>query len=177
MRALFAAILIALGGVALAAAARYDGPGGSFDYPAGWKVEPAADVTLEPQLAVRVVAPPSTRPRVVSVTVLVGAHRIGEENFESKATAWHNAHLKNRVAWGMRSAGGLPRDEVRIAGRHAIRFRDHVGSALGADEQTSTCVLVSGRLGCVLVSAFTDARDRADQVAAEILGSLSVRRR
>jgi hypothetical protein len=169
-----AAILVA-GQAAFADAARYRSPAGSFTIPSGWKAEKAADVTGDAQLAVRLVAPPSPRRPIVSATVLVSARRIGEAALESQAGSWHAAHLRNRVAWGMRSAGGLPRDLLRLDGRRAIRYRDQVGSALGASEQTFTCLIASGHLACVVISAEPSARDAVDQLSAKLLASLSLR--
>ena len=105
--------------------------------------------------------------------MLVSSKRIGEAALESQASRWHAAHLKNRVAWGMRSAGGLPRDLVRVDGRRAIRYRDQVGSALGENEQTFTCLVASGDLACVLVSGSRSGRS-VDQLSAKLLASSSI---
>jgi len=66
---------------------------------------------------------------------------------------------------------------VRIGGRHWLRWRDHIGSVLGAQEQTMTCGAVSAHLVCVVVYAPQKERERGDALAAQILSSLSVRKR
>jgi hypothetical protein len=93
------------------------------------------------------------------------------------ATTWHGAHIKNRAAWGMKADGGPPRESVRVGERHCVRWRDRIGSVLGAQEQTMTCGNVSGHLGCVVVSAPLDKRDAADALTTELLGTLSFFRR
>ncbi|MCU1282611.1 MAG: hypothetical protein JWM53_6157, partial [bacterium] len=76
---------------------------------------------------------------------------------------------------GMKANGGPPRDAVRIADRRWLRWRDHIGSVLGAQDQTMTCGSVAAHLACVIVSAPQKQRERADALAAQILTSLQIR--
>ena len=57
-----------------------------------------------------------------------------------------------------------------------MRWRDRIGSVLGAQEQTMTCGGVSGHLVCVVVSAPQKDRERADALTAQILSSLAMRK-
>jgi len=149
----------------------------SFDHPAGWKTEVVSDISADTAVRVSAPAAPGKAPEVRWALVLVGGKKIGDGDLESDAAAWHVAHARNRSAWGMRSEGGTPRDVIRVAGRRSVRYRDQVGSALGANEQTITCSVVSARLACVIVAASPPARDAADALAVQILGSLQLRRR
>ena len=169
------ALLLALAATAYADGKRYESADVSFEMPAGWRSEAASDPSAA--FAVRLVPPP-TEKSVQSATVLVGAKKIAEVDLDAEAAGWHAARLKNRVAWGMRSEGGMPRDVFRGArGQKLVRYRDRVGSALGADEQSFTCGMVAARLTCVVVFAGRDARDQADQLASSLLSQLTIRRR
>jgi hypothetical protein len=77
----------------------------------------------------------------------------------------------------MKSEGGTPRELTRVAGKRAIRYRDQVGSALGANEQTLSCTLISGRLACVIVAGSPESRDIADGLVAQILSTLQMHKR
>ncbi len=165
----------------VAGAARADGPARysaaplGFEYPNGWKAEPASDVSAE--LAVRLTPPAGKRPPVSSLLVLVGAKKLSEADLDTEAAGWHAAHVKNRAAWGMKSDGGLPRDVTRLGSRRLVRYRDKVGSALGANEQTLACATISGRLACVIAAADPEVRDDADALIATILSTLSVKKK
>jgi hypothetical protein len=182
-RALAAAPLLvgaALAGVAWAAApaaAHYAAGPIAFDYPSGWTTEAVADVSAE--TAVRLVAPAERGrpPRLKWALVLAGSKKVGESELDAESAAWHAAHVRNRSAWGMRSAGGPPRDTVRVAGRRGVRYRDRVDSALGASEQTLTCSVIAARLTCVTVAASPDARELSDGLASLLLGTLQLKRR
>jgi hypothetical protein len=167
---LLAALLIAF-----AQLARFDAPELSFAMPTGWRAAPTADVTAP--LAFKL-TPASSGKQLQSAILLVGNKRIAEVDIDAEAAGWHAAHLKNRVAWGMHSDGGMPRDVVRgPAARKLIRYRDHVGSALGADEQTFTCGAFQARLACVLVFASSDSRDQADALTQTLFSQLALKRR
>jgi hypothetical protein len=177
--ALGVATVVAVGALATAppaaaappATQRYEGPLFSFDYPAGSTVKPGADASADVAVAIRDGA------GIITAVVLAGNKRIGDADVEPTATAWHAARMKNRAAWGVKADGGPPRDSVRIGDRRWTRWRDRVGSVLGAQEQTMTCGNVGGHLSCVVVSAPLDKRDAADTLAAQLLGSLDIRRR
>jgi hypothetical protein len=159
-----------------ARAERYDGAV-AFDHPAGWKTEPTSDISAE--TAVRLTAPAKggKTPPLRSALVLVGTKRLVEGDLETEAAGWHAAHVRNRSAWGMKSEGGTPRDLVRIGSKRAVRYRDQVSSALGANEQTLTCALIASRLACVIVAGEPSSRDAADALAAQILASMQLKKR
>jgi len=154
-------------------AERYQGPEGRFDHPAGWKVERGADVSAE--VALKLI-PPDGAP-LASAALLIGGKRVTDGELEAQSGEWHSAHLRNRSAWGMHLSSGLPREEVRAGGRRALRFRDRVGGALGASEQTFVCAAVASHLVCLLVTAPADARDHADALANQIFSSISLKSR
>lgn len=146
----------------------------SFDHPAGWKADAVNDISTEN--AVRLTAPAGKQPLKWAL-VLMATKKVADGDMETEAAAWHAAHVKNRSAWGMKSEGGTPREITRVAGKRAIRYRDQVGSALGANEQTLTCTLVSARLACVIVAGERDARDGADALVSQILSTLQTHKR
>lgn len=156
---------------------RHEAPEGAFDVPADWKLESVADVSAP--FAVRLMPPTGgKRSPVAALFVLIGAKKLGDAELETEAGGWHAAHLKKRVAWGVRSDGGMPRDVLRgPGGRRLVRYRDRVGSALGANEQSLTCGVFGGRLACVITFAAADTRDGADEIASNLLASLSVKHR
>jgi hypothetical protein len=169
------ALLLALAATAYADGKRYESADIAFEMPAGWRAESASDPSAP--VAVRLV-PPVTEKSVQSATVLLGTKRIAEVDLDAEAAGWHAARLKNRVAWGMHSDGGMPRDVLHGArGQKLVRYRDRVGSALGADEQSFTCGLVAARMACVVVFAGKDARDQADALASSLLAQLAIRKR
>jgi hypothetical protein len=172
-----AALLVALGtGARADESQRYDAPEGTFLYPASWKAIRVSDVSAP--FAVQVAPPEDGKPGPVArAIVLVSGKRVGDNELEAETADWHAAHLRNRVAWGVRSKGGLPREFVRAAGRRLVRFRDRVNSAFGANEQTLTCGIFSGHLACVITSASTQAREEADALGAALLASLNVHRK
>jgi hypothetical protein len=157
----------------LAFAEKYDDKV-SFDHPAGWKAEAVADISTEN--AVRLTAPAGKQPLKWAL-VLMATKKVADGDMETEAAAWHAAHVKNRSAWGMKSEGGTPRELTRVAGKRAIRYRDQVGSALGANEQTLTCTLVSARLACVIVAGSAESRDNADALISQILSTLQTHKR
>ena len=152
---------------------RYEDAQVRFDHPAGWTVAPAQDVSAE--LALKLDPPSGSG--LSSALVLIGAKKIAESELESASAAWHSAHVRNRAAWGMKMSGGLPREPVTIGGRRALRYRDRVGSSLGAADQLFTCTLVGARLCCVLATATPDARPTADALTATVLSSLSLHKK
>jgi hypothetical protein len=174
-----AALLLfaALGaGQALGDGGRYEGPTLSFRLPSGWTGAATADISAES--AARATPPAQGKqPPVRSLVVLVGGKKISDGDLESESSAWHAAHVRNRSAWGMRSEGGTPRDLTRVSGRRAVRYRDQVGSALGANEQTLTCSVIGARLACVIATASPESRDAADALTAQVLSSLVLKRR
>ena len=161
-------------GIARAAMTRYDAQRLSFEYPAGWAAEPGEDISLE--IAVRLTPPSGGKPPLRSLIVLAGTHKVIDADMEGAADRVHAAHVRNRSAWGVRSDGGTPREPVHVAGRRALRYRDRTGSALGAAEQTLTCLLLDGRLACVIAGATPDTREDADRVTDEILSTLVLKK-
>jgi hypothetical protein len=156
---------------------RFEGAGMTFQYPGGWTFEATSDISAESAARGNAAVEAGKKPAVRTALVLLGAKKIGDGELENEAANWHAAHVKNRSAWGMRSEGGTPRDLVKVGGKRAVRYRDQVGSALGATEQTLTCAMVSARLGCVIVGAAPEARDAADALSAQILTSLRAAKR
>jgi hypothetical protein len=155
---------------------RHDGGAASFELPAGWRAENVADVSAEHAWRL---TPQDTgkRPPVQSVLVLVGAKKVGEAELDGEAGAWHGAHMKNRAAWGMRGAGGAPRDTFRHGNKKHVRWRDRVDSAVGASEQTMICASAHTHLVCVIAHATPDTRDDADTLALALLSSVSFKKR
>jgi hypothetical protein len=167
-RALAAAALLVAGVAAAAETQRYEGAI-SFAHPPDATVTTATDVAADIAVAVE-------WKDQVRASVLASAKKVETSELEALADKWHGARIKNRAAWGMHADGGPPRENVRIAGKHWYRWRDRIGSVLGAQEQTMTCGPASGRLACVVVTAPVEARERADQLAAMILSSLSLKK-
>lgn len=150
-------------------AQRFEGTLFTFSYPSSAATAPGTDPSADVAVTV-------TLPGGISASVIGGSKRVSDGEVEELATAWHGARIKNRAAWGMKAGGGPPRDTVRVGGRHWLRWRDRIGSVLGAQEQTMTCGAVSAHLACVIVYAPQKERDRGDALAAQILSSLSIRR-
>jgi hypothetical protein len=161
---------------AVAFAARHDGGAASFELPQGWRAEQSADVSAEHAWRV---SPPARedgkRPPVQGLVVLVGSKKLGDADLEVEAAGWHSAHVRNRAAWGMRGAGGSPRDLFRQGSHRLVRWRDRVDSAIGANEQTITCGVLQSRMVCVIAFATPDARDDADTLSQALLVSLKRR--
>ena len=147
---------------------RYEGPYFTFDYPARAKATPSSDPTAEGAVTVT--------DKNFTAVVLAGQKRIPESELEATAAAWHAARMKNRAAWGVKADGGPPHDNVRIGDKKWMRWRDRLGSVLGAQEQSMTCGGINGHLGCILVTAPEAARDEADAYAAELLKSFLIHR-
>ena len=147
---------------------RYEGPYFTFDYPARAKATPSSDPTAEGAVTVT--------DKNITAVVLAGQKRIPESELEATAAAWHAARMKNRAAWGVKADGGPPHDNVRIGDKKWMRWRDRLGSVLGAQEQSMTCGGINGHLGCILVTAPEAARDEADAYAAELLKSFVIHR-
>ena len=162
--------LVAIGGVALAEGAqRFEGTLFGFTYPASAATAPGADPSADVAVTV-------TLAGGISASVIGATRKIADADLENEATAWHGARIKNRAAWGMKAGGGPPRDSVRIGERRWMRWRDHIGSMLGAQEQTMTCGGVSGHLVCAIVSAPQGEREKSDAIAAQILSSLTIKK-
>jgi hypothetical protein len=147
---------------------RYDGALFSFDYPADMTAETGTDPSADIAVVVR--------RDDVSATVAASSKRVGEAELEELADKWHNARIRNRAAWGVKPSGGPPRDTVRVGERRWMRWRDRIGSVLGAQEQTMTCGAVAGHLACVIASAPVKKREQADALAAQLLTSLRIHR-
>ena len=148
---------------------RYDGSLFSFSYPAAAAVQPGTDPSADVAVSVS--------DKEIVASVIAAQRRVPEKDLEEIATQWHGARIKNRAAWGMKANGGPPRDSVHIGERRWLRWRDRIGSVLGAQEQTMTCGGVGGHLLCVVVSAPTKQRERADALAAQLLSSLTIKKR
>lgn len=168
--ALVAAVALAASVVAADETRRYEGPLVHFEYPATATTSTGADPSADVAVTV-------TFPDGIVATVLGSEKKVADGELENKATEWHAARIKNRAAWGMKAAGGPPRDSVRIGDKRWLRWRDRIGSVLGAQEQTMTCGSVAGHLGCVVVSAPQKERERADALAAHLISSLTIRKR
>jgi hypothetical protein len=163
--------VVGLGGVTLAEGGqRFEGTLFSFTYPASAATAPGSDPSADVAVTV-------TLAGGISASVIGGNKKIPEGDVENEATAWHGARIKNRAAWGMKAGGGPPRDSVRIGERKWLRWRDRIGSMLGAQEQTMTCGHVSGHLVCAVVSAPVAERERGDALSAQILGSLAIKKK
>lgn len=169
------ALLLVLLACGLARAERFDAPHASFAVPAGFKADKVVDIATEE--AVRLSPTDQAKAKVTGALVLVGQKKIAERDLDAEAASWHTARLKNRTAWGMRSAGGLPRDVATVAGKRVVRYRDKVGSALGEKETTFACVHAGGRMTCVQAEAPADARDQVDRFIAAIISSLTAKRK
>lgn len=168
VRALAALLLV--GGLARADEnRRYDGSLFAFSYPASATVAPGSDPSADVAVTVS--------DGGIVASVIAGNKHVAEKDLEDAATQWHGARIKNRAAWGMKANGGPPRDSVRIGERRWLRWRDRIGSVLGAQEQTMTCGSVGGRLACVVVSAPAKERERADGLAALLLTTLTIKKR
>jgi hypothetical protein len=163
--------LIALAGVAAAEGAqRFEGTLFTFSYPSSAATAPGTDPSAD--VAVSVTLAGGT----IGASVIGATKKVADGDIETEATAWHAARVKNRAAWGMKAGGGPPRDSVRIGDKRWLRWRDHIGSVLGAQEQTMTCGGVAAHLVCVVVSAPQKERERGDALAAQILSTLTVRK-
>ncbi len=162
--------VVGAGSLALAdGAQRFEGTLFSFSYPTSAATAPGADPSAD--VAIGVTLAGGIRASVIGAT-----KKVPEADVENEATAWHGARIKNRAAWGMKAGGGPPRDSVHIGERKWLRWRDHIGSMLGAQEQTMTCGGVSGHLVCAIVTAPQAERERADALAAQILTSLQIKK-
>ena len=168
MRAL--ALVALLAGTALAEGAqRFEGKLFTFSYPSSAATAPGADPSADVAVTV-------TLADGIIASVIAGEKKIADGQLEELATEWHSARIKNRAAWGMKAHGGPPHDMVHIGERKWLRWRDHIGSVLGAQDQTMTCGSVSGHLACVVVSAPQKQRERADALTSQILSSLTIRK-
>lgn len=165
------ATVVGLAGVAAAEGAnRFEGTLFSFSYPSSAQTAPGTDPSADVAIAVTL-ADGSVR-----ANVLGSSKKVGEGELENVANEWHGARIKNRAAWGMKAAGGPPRDSVRVGERKWMRWRDRIGSVLGAQEQTMTCGSVSAHLVCVVSTAPQKERERSDALTAQILSSLVIRK-
>jgi hypothetical protein len=168
MRAL--ALVALLAGTAFAEGAqRFEGKLFTFSYPSSAATAPGADPSADVAVTV-------TLADGIIASVIAGEKKIADGQLEELATTWHGARIKNRAAWGMKAHGGPPHDTVRIGERKWLRWRDHIGSVLGAQDQTMTCGAVAAHLACVVVSAPQKERERADTLTAQILSSLTIRK-
>ncbi len=163
-----AATLAAAFGAGAEEPKRYEGPYFTFDYPASAKATPSSDPTAEGAVTVS--------DRNITAVVLAGQKRIADSELEATASTWHAARMKNRAAWGVKAGGGPPHDNVRIGDKRWMRWRDRLGSVLGAQEQSMTCGGINGHLGCVLVTAPEAEREAGDAYAAELLKSFVIHR-
>lgn len=166
-----AAVAAAGGGARAEGAQRFEGTLFSFSYPSSAATAPGTDPSADVAVTVTLAA------GSVRASVIGGSKKIVDGAVESEASAWHGARIKNRAAWGMKAAGGPPRDSVRIGDKRWLRWRDRIGSVLGAQEQTMTCGGVAAHLICVVVTAPIKERERGDALTAQILETIAIRRR
>ena len=167
-----AVVAVAVSGDASAEGAqRFAGTLFSFAYPSSAATAPGTDPSADVAVTVTLAG------GGVSASVIGASKKVADGDLENEATAWHGARIKNRAAWGMKAGGGPPRDSVHIGDKRWLRWRDRIGSVLGAQEQTMTCGGVSGHLVCVVVSAPQKERERGEQLAAQILSSLTIHKR
>jgi hypothetical protein len=152
-------------------AQRFEGTLFSFSYPSAAATAPGTDPSADVAVSVTLAG------GAIAASVIGATKKVSDGDVENEASAWHAARVKNRAAWGMKAGGGPPRDSVRIGERRWLRWRDRIGSVLGAQEQTMTCGGVSAHLVCVVVSAPQKERERGDALAAQILSSLAVHKR
>ena len=164
------ALVVATGAAHADGAQRFEGTLFSFSYPSSASTAPGTDPSADVAITVAL-------PGGINASVIGGTRRVSDGEVEELATTWHSARIRNRAAWGMKAGGGPPRDTVRIGERRWLRWRDRIGSVLGAQEQTMTCGAVAAHLVCVVVSAPQKERERGDALAAQILSTLAVRRR
>lgn len=163
------ALLLGAGGARGQATRRYEGSLFSFSAPAGATTQPGSDPSADVAVTV------TNADEVASV--IASNKRVSDGELEALATDWHAARIKNRAAWGMKTHGGPPHETVRVGDRRWLRWRDRIGSVLGAQEQTMTCGAVGGHLACVVVSAPQKARESADALAAQLLSTLSINKK
>ena len=157
------------GGARAEGAQRFEGKLFTFSYPSSAATAPGADPSADVAVTV-------TLGNGITASVIAGDKKVGDGEIENLATAWHGARIKNRAAWGMKAGGGPPHESVRIGEKKWLRWRDHIGSVLGAQDQTMTCGAVAAHLTCVVVSAPQKERERADTLTAQILSSLTIRK-
>ena len=161
--ALFAVATVA-GDAHADGAQRFEGKLFAFSYPSSAATapgaNPSADVAVTVTLAGGIVRQRHRR----------RGRRSPTATSSTTATTWHGARVKNRAAWGMKAGGGPPRDTVRIGGkREWLRWRDRIGSVLGAQEQTMTCGFGSAATSRASSSRRrAEDRERADELAARI---------
>ena len=141
----------------------------AFDCPEGFAPRRVSDISADHAVAASAGG--------LTLTVLVGTQPVAEVDPLQVASRWHTARVRNRVSWGVRAEGGPPAEAFRLGERRVVRYRDRVGSAIGATEQTMTCGLLNGRPFCVVTSGPESSRDRADGLAEAVIGSLRLRLR
>jgi hypothetical protein len=151
-------------------AQRFEGKLFTFSYPSSAATAPGSDPSADVAVTV-------TLADGVTASVIAGEKKVADGQIEELATAWHGARIKNRAAWGMKAGGGPPHDTVRVGDKKWLRWRDHIGSVLGAQDQTMTCGAVAAHLACVVVSAPKSERERADALTTQILSSLTIRKK
>jgi hypothetical protein len=144
-----------------------------FESPAGWqaRVQAAAPTSAAPSTDLTYdLLPPAALHLRGTLTIFSG--RVSDGELEQAAGDRHQARVKNRVAWGMKAAGGPPREALKAGARRAVRWRDRVGGALGAGEQLMTCAVAGSKLACVVTIGPPESSDAAEAAAAAILSSL-----
>ena len=161
--------VVGVGDARAEGAQRFEGKLFTFSYPSSAATAPGADPSADVAVTV-------TLADGITASVIAGEKKIADGQLEELATTWHGARIKNRAAWGMKAGGGPPHDLVRIGDKKWLRWRDHIGSVLGAQDQTMTCGAVAAHLTCVVVSAPQKERERADPLTAQILSSLTIRK-
>jgi hypothetical protein len=171
MRVVLAALvaLSSAGAARAQATRRFEGALFSFAYPADAAAAASTDVAADVAVSVE--------SKELRASVLASARRVPDAELDELAEKWHSARIRNRAAWGMKAHGGPPRELVRVDERRWLRWRDRIGSVLGAQEQTMTCGAVGGHLSCVVVIAPSAQRDAGDALAAQLLSSLTLHHR
>jgi hypothetical protein len=181
-----AVVLAALGAIggwlsaegAARGASACEGPLARIVPPTGWSCAEGADPSAQQVAQLR--APGATGGMLLEAVVLVGAPSSKPFELDRESARWHTARLRNRSAWGVGAAGSASRESAKLASQAPlVRFRDPLGSSLGAREQTLSCTLVerdrkaAPLLACTAVTAPVGLRAEVDRLSDSLLSTLT----
>jgi hypothetical protein len=155
---------------------QYEGARLGFVIPGGATVKEATDIVAD--YALDVTLPPALELGQVQTRILLGKDRVLDLDVDAAATAWRDARLKNRGAWGVKKKTAPERGEVtHIGARRFLRLDDQVGSALGASTQVMLCGAVSARLLCGVISGPNAKIAFAEKLLSRMLETASVKKK